>query len=81
MHQPAQQSVKQLIDKELDEGRGMDEIVSRFRNCVLSQALDRCQYNQVHTAQLLKTHRNTIVNWIREFGLHDEVQRKYRDTL
>ena len=65
----AQKSVQELIDKELDEGRGIHDIVYRFRNCVIVRALERCQNNQVHAAELIKTHRNTVSKWVRFHGL------------
>lgn len=66
-----QQSVRELIDKEIAEGRSMDNIVERFKNCVLTRALEMTAGNKCDAAKLLKCHRNSIQNWIDEFGLHE----------
>lgn len=67
-----QQSVKELIDKEIGEGRGIDNIVERFKNCVLTRALEMSEGNKTSAAKLLKCHRNNIQRWIDEFGLHEQ---------
>ena len=64
-----QASVLQLIEKELRDGRSAEEIVRRFRNCVMIRALELCDWNQLRAAALLKTHRNNLVRWIQEYKL------------
>lgn len=67
-----QQSVVELIDKEIADGRGMENIVERFKNCVLTRALEMTEGNKCGAAKLLKCHRNNIQRWIDEFGLHEQ---------
>lgn len=62
-----QPAVLKLIDKELQDGRGLHEIVERFRNCVMVRALNICSGNRSHAAELLKTHRNTVTQWTRKY--------------
>lgn len=73
-----QKSVIELIDKELNEGRGVEEIVDRFKNCVVARLLELTDGNQSQAAILGKTHRNNIVNWIHRYNLnphYPQVQR------
>lgn len=67
-----QQSVAELIDKEIGDGRGIDNIVERFKNCVLTRAMEMTEGNKCGAAKLLKCHRNSIQNWIDQYGLHEE---------
>lgn len=64
----AQQSVQELIDKELNEGRSIHDIVERFRNCVMVRALELNNQNQVKAAKLMKVHRNTVSRWLQLHG-------------
>lgn len=66
---PIQRSVDELIGKELHDGRGIEEIVDRFKNRVVVHALQICDGNQSHAALLLKTHRNNVVHWIHKYDL------------
>jgi DNA-binding NtrC family response regulator len=66
MIQVRQKSVEELIDKELYEGRGADEILDRFRNCVVVRALNIKEGNITKTAEMLKCHRNTLTHWMDE---------------
>lgn len=61
-----QQSVDDLIGKELADGRGIEAIMQRFQNCVIVKALELTDGNQTQAAALLKTHRNNLVRWIHE---------------
>jgi DNA-binding NtrC family response regulator len=61
-----QQSVNQLIAKELSERRGIEEIMKRFRSCVIVHALNTNHGSIRGTARLLKTNRNSLIRWMEE---------------
>jgi DNA-binding NtrC family response regulator len=64
-----QQSVIDLINKELQEGRGIEAIGERFHNCVIVQALTLTGGNVSRAAVILKTARNNLVRWMQESGI------------
>lgn len=65
-----QQSVAELIDKELLAGRGIEAIMGRFQNSVIVHALHVKEGNVSRAAVLLKTHRNNVIRWMKEAGIH-----------
>ena len=74
-------TVASLIAKEIREGRGADEIMHRFRNSVIVQALTMNGWNISHAAQALKTHRNNLINWMREAGISaDDVRLELKGS-
>lgn len=64
-----QQSVEDLILKEIDEGKGYQAITERFHNSVIVGALTRTRGNVSRAAILLKVHRNNLIRWMRESGI------------
>jgi DNA-binding NtrC family response regulator len=64
-----QQSVIDLINKELQDGRGIEAINERFHNCVLVQALTLTNGNVSRAAVILKTSRNNVIRWMKESGV------------
>ena len=64
-----QQSVEDLIVKELNEGRGYRAIIERFQNSVVVGALTLTHGNVTRAAVLLKVHRNNLIRWMRMSGL------------
>jgi hypothetical protein len=54
------------INKELDSGRGYDEIYIRWRNCVVYCAMNRAKGSATDAAKFLRVHRNTLAMWLRE---------------
>lgn len=64
-----QQSVIDLINKELQEGKGIEAISGRFYNCVIVQALTLTNGNVSRAAVILKTARNNLVRWMKESGV------------
>lgn len=58
--------ISTAINKELDSGRGYDDIYQRWRYCVVYCAMNRCKGSATEASQLLKVHRNTLAMWIRE---------------
>jgi DNA-binding NtrC family response regulator len=65
-----QRSVEELIDLNLlTHGRGIDEILSRFKNTVIVRALALKGGNASQAAELLKTHRTSLIRWMKEYGL------------
>jgi DNA-binding NtrC family response regulator len=68
-----QRSVEELIDRNLlTHQRGIDEIMDRFRNTVITRALELNKGNISETAKMLKTNRTTLVRWMDEFGMRDQ---------
>jgi DNA-binding NtrC family response regulator len=65
-------NVAELIDKFIGDGVGMDQIMLRFRNSVVVRALTLTEGNVSRAAVLLKTHRNNVYDWLREYKMHEE---------
>ena len=65
-------NVAQLIDKFIGDGVGIDNIMLRFRNSVIVHALTLTEGNVTRAALLLKTHRNNLERWLKEYRLEEE---------
>jgi DNA-binding NtrC family response regulator len=65
-------TVADYIEKALLEGKGVEEILMRFKNSVIVHALTLREGNVSQAAVLLKTHRNNLVRWIHENRLSEQ---------
>lgn len=70
-----QRSVIELIDKNIHDGRGIEEIMDRFRNSVIVEALTLNQGNVSHTAVMLQTSRNNLIRWMQYHKIDREAFR------
>jgi DNA-binding NtrC family response regulator len=66
VHNP---TVADFIDKELREHRGLDEIVTRFKNSVIVRALSLQEGDVSLAAILLKTDQSTLTRWMEEYRI------------
>jgi DNA-binding NtrC family response regulator len=65
-----QYSVEQLIDRNIqDHHRNLEEMVDRFRNTVIVQALALNHGNLVHTLNVLGISIVKLKNWIDKHGI------------
>jgi transcriptional regulator with PAS, ATPase and Fis domain len=60
-----------IIATELSVGTGLNVMVDRFREVVISETLAKVGHNQCAAARELKIHRNTLVRWINKLGLRE----------
>lgn len=71
-----QKSVEELILQEIADGRGIENILFRFRNSVIIGALNQANGNVTHASELLKCHRNNLHRWMREADMTEEWRKK-----
>jgi len=65
-------SVAECIDKYLESGLGVEEMLDLFRNSVMVHALSLTHGNVSKCAEMLKIHRNSCQRWMTEFHLKKE---------
>lgn len=65
-------SVAQLIDKFVGDGVGIDSMMVRFRNSVIVHVLAQTDGNISHAARVLKTGRESIYRWLREYKIEED---------
>ena len=65
-------TVADYIDKALREGKGMEEILLRFKNSVIVRALELQEGNVSQSAILLKTARNNLIRWMQEYRIAEQ---------
>jgi DNA-binding NtrC family response regulator len=65
-------TVADYIDKALRDGKGIDEILMRFKNSVVVRALTLQDGNVTQAAILLKTARNNLIRWMQEYRIAEQ---------
>lgn len=69
MRDVRQQSVKELIDKHLDEGDTYYEIIDRFSNSLVVHALAKTHGNISQAAKVLGIHRHNVERFMTKFKI------------
>ena len=82
-------NVAELIEKFIEDGLGIDDIMLRFRNSVIVHAMTLTEGNVTHAARVLKTGRENMYRWIKEyevrekslFAIHNRTKIPHRTDL
>jgi two-component system, NtrC family, response regulator PilR len=62
-------SFRREVDRLLEDGRGLREVLAHIEQTMLVETLERCGGNQVAAARKLKIPRQTLQNRLKKYGL------------